>query len=254
MSVEMEHSIVRDDEVFAAVGEAVGHIAHDFNNLLTPLLAYPQLLRRELAEGSKGHRLLDAIEHTTRNMAHITSQMLCLSSRDELDFAPVNINDICERVGAGFKSIFEQSGLNLQLDLDTGIGLIRGSESHLTTSVACLCDNAVDAMPDGGLLTVKTRQVDITESGTVQDLNGDALPPGSYIAISVSDEGEGIPEIIKDKAFEPFVTTKKQSSNRGAGLGLTVLYRVVRGHGGHVMVDTGPAGTTIDLYLPNVRD
>ncbi len=238
MDKSISREIMRDRDMQAAFGVLVGQIAHDLNNLLTPLLAYPELVRQELPEGSQSHHLLDVMEKASGDMMYLASQLLDFSMRNSKGSSAIDFNYIVDGVVASL----ERDGLPEEVSIEKSLideaPSISGSEELILSAVSNLCDNALEAMEGSGKLTIST--------SLVQGDGGD-----KYVRISVSDTGAGISPDLADSIFEPFVTDKRSSRRRAPGLGLSIVKRVMDEYGGRVDFLTEPGkGTVFHLDFP----
>jgi signal transduction histidine kinase len=224
-----------------SVGQLTGGVAHDFNNLLTVVSGNFELIE-DAAENGRVRELAAAGLRAAGRGAKLTAQLLAFSRRQKLNPKLVCANHlisefqgiICQAVGGG-----------CEVKLRAGERLWRChvDPSLLETALLNLALNARDAMPDGGVLEIETRNVVLDEGGVAGHW------PGSYVRLSVIDTGCGIPPEVRDQIFEPFFTTKEVG--KGTGLGLSMVYGFVRQSGGHVTVESTPGvGTTVALYLP----
>ena len=230
-------------------GTLAGQIAHDFNNLLTPLLAYPELIRREIPHNATVGEYLEIMEKTASDMSRLTQQLLSLSRRGQIGNDVFNINGLVEQVVTLMGAVIP-AGIDVEFELADNLLPVKGSKDQLRRVIENVCQNAVDAMGDKGRLLVKTENVyldaPVGHYGTVT--------VGEYVKISVADTGTGIPETIREKIFDPFFTTKRGARQRGSGLGLSIGHGIVRDHGGYVDLDTAVGrGTTLYVYLPISR-
>ncbi len=232
----------------AAVRHVAGRVSHDLNNLLTPLLAYPQLVRRDLPPGAGSRELLDVMERTANDLAHVTNQLarfalVSVPPKDPIAVAGA-VRDAVDAVGARAR----EQGVAMTLAIDDDPPAIRSlGVTQVSTIASVLLANACDAMPRGGRLTVSVRGAVVTapivaETGCVQ--------PGRYAVLVVADTGEGIPDEVRGRIFDPFYTTRRGRAVRGAGLGLATLYALLRDAGGHVTVRSSGRGSTFTVYLP----
>ena len=249
MTEEPAHKSILEGERFDAVSAVVGQVAHDFNNLLTPLLAYPPLIRSDLPEGAHGADLLGVMEKTARDMVHITRQLLELATRRNFEKRSLDINKLVKKTIQGVRnSVPIPDGVTIETVLGQDLAPLMGTDERLVVALGNVCVNGIESMKSGGILRVETRTLH-EESRMTRC--GCALDSGDYLKVSVTDSGSGVPEDLLDKVFEPFVSTKKAAGRRGAGLGLSVVYRIMRDHGG--CIDFGPApggGCTFALYFP----
>ena len=228
-----------------AVGQLAGGVAHDFNNLLTAIQGYAQLLSAKLPEQYRELPGLKEIVMATEKAASLTRQLLTFSRRDTATSGPVELNSV---IADTMKLLRRMMGDKIEVEFDLGEGLetIVGDGQQIGQVIMNLAVNARDAMPEGGVLRLSTRQYDV--SGTLAQRFS---IPGVERAqvIEVSDSGCGIDEETKERIFEPFFTTKE--IGQGTGLGLSIVFSVVRRHGGFIDVSsTRGAGTTFSIYLP----
>ncbi|MEW5796183.1 MAG: PAS domain S-box protein [Candidatus Zixiibacteriota bacterium] len=232
-----------------AAGRIAGQVAHDFNNLLGPLVAYPQIVREELGKDHPATVYLDTIESAAEQMAEINQQLLALGRRGHYDLEPVNINDV-------IRLVLDQIGpRSASLVIDTRLAddllAIKAGASQMMRVLLNVATNAIDAMPEAGLLTISTENWCVNNAIDSQL----QIEPGEYVKVTISDTGPGIPEYILDRVFEPFFTTKKADKKRGSGLGLSVVHAIVQDHKGYIDIAGTPGeGTSVHLYFPATRE
>ncbi len=226
-----------------AIGQLTGGVAHDFNNLLAAILGSLELALKRTDDPAQ-KRLLTVAERAAERGAKLTAHMLAFSRKQDLVLQPVAANDVI----AGMTELLRRaigSMVRVEHDLDVQLWPALADPVQLEVALLNLALNARDAMPDGGTLTFRTRNVTTTEEAEHRA----ALAPGEYAMITVSDTGAGMPEEVQSKAFEPFFTTK--GPGKGTGLGLSMVYGFARQAGGTVTIDSRcGAGTAISLYLP----
>ena len=217
-----------------ALGELTGGIAHDFNNLMTVIRGSADLLRRGNLSEEKQRRYLDAIIETADRAATLTSHLLAFSRRQPLQPQVMDVNVRLDAIGEVLARTLS-SPIEVLLDLAPDLWPAELDPAEFETALLNAAFNARDAMPDGGRLTIATRNV--------SEANGES------ICIAISDTGQGMLEEVVERAFEPFFTTKP--IGKGTGLGLSQIHGFAAQSGGRAEILSSPgAGTTISLFLP----
>lgn len=241
----MDAKLVRAERLEMA-GTLAGQIAHDFNNLLTPLLAYPDLIRRDLPAGSPILEYIDIMEKTANDMSRLTQQLLSLARRGHVGDEVIDVNSVVDQVVKLMQAAVSP-GVSISMELSDNLLPVKGGKDQLRRVVENLCQNAVDAMDEKGRLTVRTENIYLDAPiGQYETVN-----LGEYVKISVSDTGTGIPPEIQEQIFDPFFTTKRGGKVRGSGLGLSIVHGIVRDHKGYVDLETAVGeGSTFHIYLP----
>ena len=239
---------LRQAQKMEAIGQLAGGIAHDFNNLLTIINGYSTLLLRSLDKDSPQHKEAEQILRAGERAADLTRQLLSFSRKQIL--AP-KVLDINKQVKNIEKMLCRLIGEHIMLvtDLDEDVGLIKIDPGQVEQIIMNLVVNARDASEEGARIVIETANTELddefaaTHPGSV---------PGSYIMLSVSDDGMGMTEDIKRRLFEPFFTTKELG--RGTGLGLATVYGIVKQSGGYIDITSEPdQGTTFRIFLPRVH-
>jgi PAS domain S-box-containing protein len=236
---------LRQSQKMEAIGNLAGGVAHDFNNVLTVIRTAAESVLGELDSGAardKVHQIDLAAEHA----AALTGQLLAFSRRQVLQPERIGLNDIVTSTcDMGSRLIGEQIEVDLQLgDLSAEVEMDRG---QLQQVILNLFVNARDAMPHGGLLRVRTSEVDLGETYVAGHFE---VSPGEYILLEITDSGVGMDAATRARIFDPFFTTKAE----GTGLGLATVYGIVKQSGGQVFVYSEPdVGTTFKVYLPPAR-
>jgi PAS domain S-box-containing protein len=228
-----------------AIGSLAGGIAHDFNNLMGAVLAGVRVARDEIGADRSGAAALDAIEHAGRRAADLTKQLLSVSRHEPIVRRPVDVGAAIANIHRMCTSTFDRR-IRISVDVVDRLPPVEGDAGQLEQALLNLCINARDAMPRGGTLSIgaHVEQVDDEAALAIRDIQ-----PGSYVVISVGDDGVGMSDDVKQRIFEPFFTTKE--SGQGTGLGLAMVYGLARGAGGTVVVDSAPgAGSRFHVYLP----
>ncbi|HEY0685116.1 MAG TPA: response regulator [Steroidobacter sp.] len=239
-------ALVRQMQKMEAVGQLTGGIAHDFNNMLAIIIGSIDMAKKYTQrDPAKAARAIDhAMEGATR-AAELTARLLAFSRQQPLDPRPVDANKLV----SGMSELLTRTlGGNVRMETVLAGGLWRmfADPPQLESAILNLCVNGRDAMPDGGKITLETMNahLDDTYAATHAEVR-----PGQYVAIAVSDTGEGMSADVLSRAFDPFFTTKKPG--QGTGLGLSQVYGFAKQSGGHVKIysEVGQ-GTTVKLYLP----
>jgi signal transduction histidine kinase/ActR/RegA family two-component response regulator len=226
-----------------ALGQLTGGVAHDFNNLLAAILGSLEIALKRVEE-TRLHRLLTIAQRAAERGAKLTAHMLAFSRKQDLVLRPVNVNDVVD----GMSDLLGRAIgplTRMHNDLAADLWPAVADPVQIEVSLLNLALNARDAMPEGGLLTFRTRNVTAARPGDGQA----AMPEGDYVMVTVSDTGHGMPADVQARAFEPFFTTK--GVGKGTGLGLSMVYGFATQAGGTVTIDSFPGkGTAISLYLP----
>jgi signal transduction histidine kinase/CheY-like chemotaxis protein len=241
---EKTEATLRQAQKLQAVGQLAGGIAHDFNNLLTTILAALELLRARLPAGQEGLvRLLDTAVGTAERGGKLTGQLLAFSRRQQLLPVPTDLNMTVIALSNLLGSTLGRS-IRIQTDLVQDLWPAMVDPSQIEAAIVNLAINARDAMPEGGVLTIATRNMPLDVGGS--------LSPGDYVAVRVADTGTGMtPELIAH-VYEPFFTTKEPG--RGSGLGLSQVHGLAVQSGGDVRIESEPGeGTTVTLLLPRAK-
>ncbi len=235
---------LQQSQKLETIGRLAGGVAHDFNNLLTVILGYGQLVMSEV-DGP----LREQVQEITRageRAATLTRQLLAFSRKQALQATVLNLNAIIGDVEKMVRRLLDES-IEIRTVMEPALWPVKVDPAQFEQVLVNLVVNAGDAMPDGGVLAIETRNVEFLPPafGTRRS---DAAP-GPYVLLQVSDTGSGMDEATRAHIFEPFFTTKEQG--KGTGLGLAMVYGIVQQSGGHILVDSAPgAGTTCRIYLP----
>ncbi len=228
-----------------AVGTLAGGIAHDFNNLLQAVLGYTQILLMERDPSSHDYEKLAAIEKMARRGGDLSKRLLIYARRVESKPKPLNINqEIVQTCKVLERTMPKMIDINLHLAED--ISIVSCDPAELQQIIMNLSVNATDAMPDGGHLSIETENVFLDGSYC---RNNPGASEGVHVLMRLSDTGCGINEEVKDHIFEPFFTTKEVG--KGTGLGLPMVYGLVKAQGGYITCESDPGrGTTFRTYFP----
>jgi two-component system, cell cycle sensor histidine kinase and response regulator CckA len=240
---ELEAKYLRAQRM-ESIGTLSGGIAHDLNNILAPILLSIESLR-DIADDDKARRLLHIMKSSVQRGSDLVNQIVSFSRGiygEQITIQPHYIlNEITRIVHATFTK-----SIQLETDIPTDLGNISGNPTQVYQALLNICVNARDAMPDGGTLSIRAENISIGPNNEHSYLK---IRHGSYIAISISDTGTGIPHEIRDKLFSPFFTTKEEG--KGTGLGLPTVEFILRNHGGYIEVDSEEnRGSTFTLFFP----
>jgi PAS domain S-box-containing protein len=239
---------LRHSQKMDAIGQLTGGVAHDFNNILTVIMTTIEILADAVAEDKQLASIARMIDEAAERGAALTQQLLAFARKQPLQPRATDINELILDVAKLLRPTLGEH-MEVDCDLDEAVSPALVDPSQLTTALLNLAINARDAMPGGGKLTITSGSVILDE--THVDMHND-VRPGSYVIVTVSDTGVGIPEAIRDKVFEPFFTTK--GAGRGTGLGLSMVYGFVKQSGGHIKIHSDEGnGTTIMIYLPRAE-
>ena len=232
-----------------SLGRLAGGIAHDFNNLLGGIMGYASLLKNKLDPSSETHEYASIIENATKRGAQLTHQLLTAARRSRFNSRPMDLNEVTQEV-VQILSRTLPKGVRVASDLQLDLPLIPGDQSQVHQVLMNLCINAADAMPDGGTLTLSSKEAFLGEGFCRQHLSAE---PGRYVQLTISDTGIGISEADLLKIFDPFFTTKEPG--KGTGLGLAVVDAIVKNHNGIIEVSSVPGeGSLFIVYLPVCND
>ena len=234
-----------------SIGQLAGGVAHDFNNIISVIANCATFVLDELEEWELEGKKRGVIDDTkeileaSERAASLTRQLLVFSRRDVIEPTVLNLNDVVRNLENLLRRAVG-SQVEVSLDLDPEIDLVRADAGQMEQILLNLAINARDAMEGEGLLSIRTRQLDLLESDTDAALQQRS---GPHVELRVSDSGPGMAPEVVERAFDPFFTTKPKG--QGTGLGLATVYGIVKGAGGRVTIESAPGeGATFVIHLP----
>ncbi len=235
-----------------SMGVLAGGVAHDLNNILGPLVAYPEMILYKLPDDSPARKQVEMMGRAAREAADVIQDLLSLARRGRYEMRPTNINDVIEEYinSPSFVELCRRNAnVSVTKNLDRAIYSIFGSSPHLLKVIMNLIVNAFDAMPGGGDLTIATSQ---SYQEKLQSGFKDIIK-GKYVMVRVKDTGMGIDEKDLKKIFEPYYSKKKMGTS-GSGLGLSVVYGILKDHKGYYdVISKVGEGTEFIIYFPAVE-
>jgi len=241
---------VRGAQRMEAVGQLAGGIAHDFNNLLTAVIGHCGLLAATLVGDEARMAHVTRIRDAADRAAGLTRQLLAFGRRQTFREAALDLNLLVREAAA--RSSQGPSGVEVVLDLESDLGVVRADATQVETVLASIVTNAYEAMPQGGRITFSTRNTELDEEFLARH-PGSRL--GRYVEIAVADTGTGMEEAVATRVFEPFFSTKAEAHETAAGLGLSMVYGIVKQSNGYVKVDSAPGvGSVFRVFLPRTDD
>jgi two-component system, cell cycle sensor histidine kinase and response regulator CckA len=238
---------LRQSQKMEAVGRLAGGVAHDFNNRLTVILGYSQILEDGVPAGTRLADSTAQIKSAADRASGITRQLLAFSRKQVLSPRVINLNDILLNLDSLLRRLIGED-IEVTTATASDLGTVKADPGQIEQVIMNLALNARDAMPHGGQITLETSNAQLDESYA---RDHQAVEPGRYVMLAVSDTGHGMTPETQARIFEPFYTTKE--IGKGTGLGLSMVYGIVKQSGGHIWVYSEiDRGTTMKIYLPRV--
>ena len=248
-ALEKSHQQLRQAQKMEAIGKLAGGIAHDFNNLLTVINGYSEILLEELPSHFPHQQEIEGIRRAGDRAALLTRQLLAFSRKQILKFETLNANDVVAELVVMLERIISEN-IEMRFHKSSQPLLVKADSGQVEQALLNIVINAQDAMKEGGRLTIQTDRV---PGDSIGDPSLPVNPSADYVEILVRDTGEGMEEETRQRLFEPFYTTK--GVGKATGLGLAVVYGIMKQHGGYIGVESEPGkGTTVTLYFPAVED
>jgi len=239
---------LRQSQKMEAVGRLAGGVAHDFNNLLTAISGYAELLQARFPAGGDERAHLDEILKSSARATQLTRQLLAFSRRQVLQPKVLDLNSVVQNMEGLLHRLIGED-IDLHTISDPSLSSVRADQGQIEQVIMNLAVNARDAMPNGGRLTIETRNVEL--DARYNDRHG-RMRSGPHVLLAVCDSGIGMDPETQSHLFEPFFTTKEQ--NKGTGLGLATIYGIVKQSGGDIWVYSEPGhGTVFKIYFPTIE-
>ena len=250
---EEEKKSLEQQLIFAqkmeSIGTLAGGVAHDFNNMLTAINGYAQLSLMRMAGDDPHREAMEAILRSGNQAARITQQLLAFSRKQIIQLEPLDLNVEIEETSTMLGRLLGDH-IEVVVHGGKGLWLIQADRTQIGQVLINLAVNARDAMEEGGVLTIETKNHRFSDRF---NQTRHELPAGEYVRLSLTDTGEGMSSETMAHIFEPFFTTKKKG--KGTGLGLATSYGIIQQHGGSIHVYSEPGrGTVFNIYLPRLID
>ncbi|MBI3781185.1 MAG: response regulator, partial [candidate division NC10 bacterium] len=238
---------LRQSQKLEAVGLLAGGVAHDFNNLLNGIIGFAGLALRELSEGSKGYHHLSRVPSMGKQAADLVGQLLTFARKAPLERGPLNLSLLLKETAKMLQRTLPES-IAIQAEPTREPLVVQADLAQAQQIILNLATNARDAMPRGGILTLRLAPVTLTRESLGSHPE---RRPGDFACLTVGDTGTGIPAALRARIFEPFFTTKPPG--QGTGLGLASIYGIVHQHEGWLEVETAEGqGSAFHVFLPRV--
>jgi signal transduction histidine kinase len=236
---------LRNAQKMEAVGTLAGGIAHDFNNILTAIIGYGNILQMQIDENNPLRDKVEQILDAAQRAANLTQGLLTFSRKQLVEPRPVNVNESINSIQKLLTRLIRED-IEIRVSLAEEDLVVMANPGQIEQALMNLVTNARDAMPDGGVLRIATESVELP--GDFFKVRSRVMP-GRYALLSVADTGAGMDKKTREKIFEPFYTTKEVGM--GTGLGLSMVYGIIKQHEGYIDVSSKPGeGTVFRIYLP----
>ena len=239
---------VQQMQKIEAIGQLAGGVAHDFNNVLTSILGFAELAAGVMPADAPGRMELGEVAKAANRAAALTRQLLAFARRQLLRPEPLDLGAVVQGMAAMLVRLIDGQ-VEFHFARSSDLWVIEADKVQLEQVVLNLVVNARDAMPQGGRVTVETRNVQVDETYCAAH---PAIAPGEYVLLTITDTGIGMSDDVKVRLFEPFFTTK--ASGKGTGMGLPTVYGIVKQSGGYIWVYSEQGrGSTFKVYMPRSR-
>jgi signal transduction histidine kinase/ActR/RegA family two-component response regulator len=238
---------LRQAQKLEAIGKLAGGIVHDFNNQLAIIQGYMDMALEDVSKDFRIHQYLSQACKAIGKSTTLIDQLLTFSSRQPIDKRPLKVNYLVSDFQKMMGRLLGED-ISVELDLGEELWSILADPGNVDQVLTNLFVNARDAMPDGGTLTIQTRNVEIDKAYCLQVTDAH---PGRFICLNISDTGTGMNEEVSNHLFEPFFSTKEP--HKGTGLGLSVVYGILQSHDGWITVESEiEVGSSFSIYMPAV--
>ena len=240
---------MQDYQKFESISILAGGISHDFNNLLTSILGYIQLAQMDSRPGDPVHDNLDEALQAVERATQLTRRFIFLSKAVQIKKQTASIQNILQDVVHSFDT---RDLRDLELTCAQDLWPLQFDPVLITQAVEKVLTNAVESLPGQGAIAVDVKNVHIKEEDSTWSL---PIKIGRYVRVRIADTGSGISSENLPKVFDPYYSTKQRGSQKGMGLGLTTAYTIIKNHRGFLDIQSQPQqGTTVDIYLPVIRE
>jgi PAS domain S-box-containing protein len=240
---------LRQSQKMEAVGRLAGGVAHDFNNLMTAVSGYAELLQAHFSPGEAAREYVDEILKSSSRATQVTRQLLAFSRRQVLQPKVIDLNSVVQNMDGLLRRLIGED-IELHTSSDPHLAAVKADQGQIEQVIMNLAVNARDAMPNGGRLSIETRNVEL--DSCYNDRHG-RMRHGPHVLLAVTDTGIGMDPETQSHLFEPFFTTKE--TDKGTGLGLATVYGIVKQSGGDVWVYSEVGrGTCFKIYFPRVDE
>ncbi|MEO8593175.1 MAG: PAS domain S-box protein [Candidatus Solibacter sp.] len=243
--LRMEEQL-RQAQKMEGIGRLAGGVAHDFNNLLTVIAGYSGLLEEKLPGQGVLLEYAQLISKASEHAAGLTKQLLAFSRKQIIHPRALDLNEVVSSMRPMLQRLLGED-VEVATELADGLGSVKADADQISQILINLTANARDAMPQGGQLSIRTRNLEPTQFGVEMEMSA-----GPLVLLEVGDTGVGMSPATQQNIFEPFFTTKERG--RGTGLGLATVYGIVKQNGGLITVASRPGeGAVFSIYLPRIH-
>lgn len=247
-SLEETQAQLRQSQKMEAIGRLAGGIAHDFNSFLTAITGFSEIALTKLQGNPQVSVYLQEIRKAGEEAGSVIQQLLAFSRKQVLEMRVVNLNSSIKNMETLLRHLLGD-GIELELELSHEVGRVRADPAQIEQVIMNLAVNARDAIGIYGTIRITTANTEVGDNCSIDQNAQEQIRPGPYVRIIVADTGRGMTAAVKAHVFEPFFTTKEVG--KGTGLGLAVVYGIVRQSDGYVFVDSEPGrGTSFSIYVP----